>query len=122
MSSTTTLGFPFAQSADRVADMATAQQTLAQFVDDNVGLVKSGISSVNVVAINTDAALAVVFATAFPAAGPVPTVIAGFQNIANPGNVSPVTVSGITRAGFTLNVRRSVGTGATSVGWIASAI
>lgn len=117
---TTTLGFPYPASSERVADMAAALQALAQFCDDQQGLFKCGSQSSGLLVAGAVTTVAVVFPTAFPAAGPVPKVVASLENVLGTA-VYLVDVRTITRAGFTLAYLRSAGTAAMTAHWVAMA-
>lgn len=119
MSTTTTLGFPYPQSTDKVADLATLVQSLAQFVDDNVGLAKSGDASSGTLVAATPKTVAVSFATAFPAAGPSPKVVASPKG--TNATLFSVQVLNVTKSGFDLNFRRETGTASFDASWIAHA-
>jgi hypothetical protein len=113
----TTLGYPYPNPSDPVADAAAAIQALAQDVDDELGMMKCGRSTINAVNVATDYTAGVTFAgTAFPG---IPKVTACLTNKANPANYEPVTISALTSTGFTINVRRSAGTASMDVDWIA---
>lgn len=119
MSSTTTLGYPYPDPTDAVAGLAVAVQALAQMIDDELGLIKTGTQNSGVLVVSTSKTIAVTFAAAFPT-GHVPRVcvtVAGGQ-----GTVEcQATVASVTEAGFDLLVRRESGTGALDVHYIAVA-
>jgi len=84
------------------------------------GTVKSGTRSCPVNALNTDYNQSVTFSTAFPAEAPIPTVVVS-ANVSNSHHVT-TSVTGISRTGFTIQYRRSLGaTGAIDINWIATA-
>lgn len=120
MAGTTTLGFPYPSSGDKVADDATKIQELAQFVDDQTGLARSGSVTSGVLVAATAKTVAVVFATAFPAAGPVPKVVAVPQG--SGATLFSVQVNNVTRSGFDLNMRRETGTASFDAYYIAHAV
>lgn len=113
----TTLGYPYPSSSDPVADSATAQQNLAQKVDDELGLMKCGRVTINAVSTGTDYTAAVTFTgTVFPG---TPKIVACITNKNNPASYEPVLVSAPSSTGFTINVRRSAGSASIDVDWIA---
>lgn len=83
-------------------------------------LIKTGQHTVTITAANTNFTRSVTFPTAFPATGPVPTVVASPYDIT--GNVTmKVAVRNVTRSGFDIDVVRSSGTTNVEVMWIAVA-
>lgn len=120
MAGTTTLGYPYPSAGDSMSDEATKVQELAQAVDDNVGLLKTGTKASGVLVAGAVTVVSVAFATPFPAAGPVPNVVACLTNVLGTA-VYLVDVRNITRAGFDLAFLRSAGTAAMTAHWIAIA-
>lgn len=119
MAGTTTLGFPYPSGTDSMSDEATKVQELAQFVDDHCGLSLSGEVSSGVVVAATPTTKAVVFSTAFPAAGPIPKVVASPKGTGS--TLFSVYVNNVTRTGFDLNMRRETGTASFDATWHAHA-
>lgn len=113
---TTTLGYPYPDGTDPMADIATAVQALAQAVDDKLGLLQSGTKNVNAVNVATDYSVTVTFPTAFPS---IPHVVACISNKLNPASYEPPLISSVTAADFVLTVRRSAGSASVDVDWIA---
>ncbi|WP_162242373.1 H-type lectin domain-containing protein [Nocardioides sp. Leaf307] len=85
------------------------------------GFVKAGSRTLNVTAVNTLITSDVTFPNAFPASGPVPTVMLTLRNITNATAQVRMSVSNLTRTGFTIQMVRSAGTGSTDVDWLAVA-
>lgn len=112
-------GFPFPEDTDNVADYPALAEALAEAVNDHIGLSKSGTQSSGTLVAGTPKAVAYVFATAFPAAGPVPQVCVTISNGGNPQTYSAF-VTAVSRSGFTVTYERTTGTAALSIGWIAT--
>lgn len=120
MSSVTTPnGFPYSDPTDSVSTYPATGQALAEAVDDMVALQKSGSVSSGTLAANVNTDVSVTFTTAFPAAGGVPAVATGSGNIA-PDLVFALSLTAVSRSGFTVRFRRSSGTAAVTCYWIAS--
>lgn len=116
--STTPNGFPYPISNEPVSDGAAAIQLLAESVDDHVALQKSGTVTTGTLVAGTYSSTAITFTTPFPASGPVPQVVA----MANGSTTTEMyaQANSITRSGFTLAYKRTTGTAAMSVHWIAT--
>lgn len=83
------------------------------------GMIKTGLQSINVAAINTQYTANVSFATAFPASAAIPTIMLTLRGINNASAQIRVSTSNVTRSGFTITITRSAGTGSTDVDWLA---
>lgn len=114
----TTFGYPYPDPSDAIADLADKIADLATAIDDQIGLVKTGQEAMNLVNVNTDYSVAVVFAVAYPV-GVTPRVTACITNKSTPAAYEPVLISSVSRTGFTINARRSAGGANTNVDWIA---
>lgn len=119
MPTTTTLGFPIPNDSDPMADLALAVRNLAQYVDDNVGKVAIGQSTITVTAANTGD-LVVNFPAGRFAAGQTPRVVA---QVADSSNNFMVHVPVISNTQMTLRAihRDAASTTTTTVvvNWIA---
>lgn len=114
MPSTTALGYPIPLDSDPVNDGAESVRNLAQAVDDNVGVIAAGTSTV-VLSSAANGSVAVVFPVGRFSAAPV--VVASNEN-----SIYHASVSNVTAAGFTLAVRQTLNNTATinvPVSWIA---
>lgn len=97
MTGTTTLGYPYPEDSDPVADLALAVRNLAQKVDDNIGVVATGTATVAMGG-TANATVAVVFPVGrFTSA---PAVATG----SNHGNYDAY-VESVTASGFTMRCK-----------------
>lgn len=107
MSATTTLGFPYPTPGDKLEQGDDIIKALAQYLNDKVGLVKSGQDSITPSAANTTTSKVIVFPVAFPAGAPLPAVVVTPNGtVAAPGTLS-MWVSAVALDRFTVNVQRT---------------
>ncbi len=118
MAGTTTLGFPYPAAGDSVAAEAAKVQELAQFCDDQQGLIRKGLVTSGTLVAATPKTVAVVFSTPFPT-GIVPEVIACPKGTG--ATLFSVYVANVTRTGFDLNMRRETGTASFDASYVAVA-
>lgn len=112
--------YPYPLSSEPMADLAAAVQALAEAVEAKLGGQKSGTVNSGTMVAGTTKTVAVVFATPFPAAGPVPRVVASLTGGQGTNANSEVTVAAITRNGFNLLFNRATLTGALDASWQAT--
>lgn len=117
MAGTTTLGFPYPAAGDAVSAEAAKVQELAQFCDDQQGLIRIGSVASGVLVAGVVTTVAVTFSTPFPV-GITPVVVLTLQNVLGTA-VYLVDARSVTRTGFTAAFLRSTGTASMTASYVA---
>lgn len=112
---TTTRGFHWPDPTAKLGDTDLAIKSLAEDVDAN-GLIKKGTDTVDIITVNVVASTAVLFATAYPV-GVTPVVV--LTAVTGNPDSRRVTVTGVSRTGFTLNGFNSASNADITVAWLA---
>lgn len=114
MPANTAKGYPYPLGTDRLMDGDNAIHDLATAVDTKLGLMASGVTTVNIATAGTPATVAVTFpAGLFTAVPNVYATFAGTANIQTGAGVQGPTQTGVNVSG----VRQSTGT--LNVHWLA---
>lgn len=112
---TTTRGFRYPDGSAKVGDTDIHIHNLASDVDSN-GLIKKGTDVVDIVTVNVVATTAILFATPYPV-GVTPIVV--LTGVTGNPDSRRVTVTAVSRTGFSINGFNSASNADITVNWIA---
>ena len=115
---TTPHAVPFLEDSDSLGSIAAWSESIAEWVNDNVGRHASGSVLVDIVSAGTAAVAAVSFPAGRFSVAPIVTAtpVAGASGLENDARVS---VDSITTTGCNVRAARTVGTADITVNWHA---